>query len=381
MLNHESTSTGPADTDSAVDHGAESSRAQSHQGVGRRQTILVVDDTPANIDLLVGCLKTHYNVKAATRGEKALQIVRSGDPPDMILLDVMMPGMDGYEVCRRLKEDFTTRHIPVIFVTAKIGVEDEIHGFSLGAVDYITKPISPPIVQARVRTHLALHDQNRELEFKVSRRTAELHETRLQIIQRLGRAAEYKDNETGMHVIRMSHYARLLGLAVGMREREADLLFDAAPMHDIGKIGIPDRILQKPGKLDRDEWAIMRTHCQIGAEILGDAGGSELLEMARVVALTHHEKWDGSGYPNGLAGESIPRVGRIVAVADVFDALTSARPYKPAWPVERAIEFLEKGAGSHFDPRLVASFLAALPRVLEVRERYQEQELIHGIPA
>jgi len=338
-----------------------------------RQTILVVDDAPANIDLLVNTLKAEYNVKAATRGERALQIVRSGDPPDMILLDIMMPGMDGFEVCRQLKRDFTTRHIPVIFITAKIGIEDEIRGFDLGAVDYITKPISPPVVLARVRTQLALYDQNRELYRKVREQTARLHETRLRIIQRLGRAAEYKDNETGLHVIRMSHYSRLLGEAIGMSEPEAELLLNAAPMHDIGKIGIPDRILQKPGKLDAEEWAIMQTHSQIGADILGDAGDSDLLEMARIVALTHHEKWDGSGYPNGLAGEDIPRVGRIVAIADVFDALTSERPYKKAWPVEQAVAVLKEGAGSHFDPRLIPPFLDVLPRVLEIKTHYAEE--------
>jgi putative two-component system response regulator len=337
-----------------------------------RQTILVVDDAPANIDLLVSTLKAEYNVKAATRGERALQIVRSGDPPDMILLDIMMPGMDGFEVCRQLKEDFTTRHIPVIFITAKIGIEDEIHGFELGAVDYITKPISPPVVMARVRTQLELYDQNRVLDQRVREQTAQLHETRLRIIQRLGRAAEYKDNETGLHVIRMSHYSRFLGEAIGMSEAEAELLLNAAPMHDIGKIGIPDRILQKPGKLDAEEWAIMQTHSQIGADILGDAGDSDLLEMARIVALTHHEKWDGSGYPNGLVGESIPRVGRIVAIADVFDALTSVRPYKKAWPVEEAVALLRDGAGSHFDPRLVPPFLEVLPRMLEIKDRYAE---------
>ncbi|WPL16825.1 Cyclic di-GMP phosphodiesterase response regulator RpfG [Thiorhodovibrio winogradskyi] len=337
-----------------------------------KQSILVVDDEPANIDLLVDCLKDDYHMKAATRGEKALRIARASEQPDMVLLDIMMPGMDGLEVCRQLKEDFTTRHIPVIFITAKISIEDEIRGLALGAVDYIVKPISPPIVQARVRTQLALYDQNRELDAKVREQTAQLHETRLEIIRRLGRAAEYKDNETGLHVIRMSHYAHILGLALGMDERDAELLLNAAPMHDIGKIGIPDRILQKPGKLDAEEWAIMRTHAQIGADIIGDPGDSELLEMARVVALTHHEKWDGSGYPRGLAGEDIPRVGRIVAVADVFDALTSVRPYKAAWPVEKAVDLLKSEAGRHFDPELIPLFLQALPEVEAIRKRYAE---------
>lgn len=337
------------------------------------QTVLVVDDTPENIDVLVGTLKDNYHVKAAINGEMALKIVETS-PPDIILLDIMMPGIDGYEVCRRLKADYTTRHIPVIFITAKIGVEDEIMGLELGAVDYITKPISPPIVKARVQTHLALYDQNRELDRKVHVKTEQLHETRLQIIQRLGRAAEYKDNETGMHVIRMSHYARILGLAAGMSESEADMLMNAAPMHDIGKIGIPDSILRKPGKLDEEEFEIMKRHCEIGAEILGD-DTSELLQLAKVVAMTHHEKWNGFGYPHGLSGEDIPRVGRIVAIADVFDALTSVRPYKEAWSVDRAVGLLESSAGEHFDPQLVPIFISALPEVLVVKDRYKENPL------
>ncbi|MBK5942154.1 response regulator [Halochromatium roseum] len=341
-----------------------------------QQTILVVDDEPANIDLLVECLKDAYNVKAATRGERALRIARSGEPPDMILLDIMMPGMDGFEVCQQLKSELSTRHIPVIFITAKIALDDEIRGLELGAVDYITKPISPPIVQARVHTQLALYDQNRILDIKVREQTAQLHETRLAIIRRLGRAAEYKDNETGLHVIRMSHYAAIIGRAIGMDERNVDLLLNAAPMHDVGKIGIPDSILQKPGKLTPEEWDVMRTHAQIGADIIGDASDSELLKMARVVALTHHEKWDGSGYPNGLAGEQIPQVGRIVAIADVFDALTSVRPYKPAWPVERALELFRDSQGSHFDPDLVPVFFEAMPEILTIRSRYAEDGMV-----
>ncbi len=335
-----------------------------------KQTVLVVDDTPENIDVLVGTLKSDYNVKAAINGKMALKVVHS-TPPDIILLDIMMPGIDGYEVCRRIKADYTTRHIPIIFITAKIGIEDELTGLELGAVDYITKPISPPIVKARVQTHLALHDQNRELDRKVRIRTEQLHETRLQVIQRLGRAAEYKDNETGMHVIRMSHYSRILGLAAGMSESEAEILMNAAPMHDIGKIGIPDNILRKPGKLTDDEFAIMKGHCEIGAEIIGD-DSSELLQLAKVVALTHHEKWNGNGYPKGLAGEDIPRVGRIVAIADVFDALTSERPYKKAWSVEDAVALLKSESGEHFDPQLVPLFIDALPELVTVKQRYAE---------
>jgi len=335
-----------------------------------RASVLVVDDTPENIDILVGTLKDTYVLRAATNGERALDIVYR-TPPDLILLDIMMPGIDGFEVCRRLKADFTTRHIPVIFITAKIGIEDELRGLELGAVDYITKPISPPVVQARVRTHLALFDQARELDRKVQQQTAEIDKTRIQIIQRLGRAAEYKDNETGLHVIRMSHYSRILAEAAGSNETNAQMLMLAAPMHDIGKIGIPDSILRKPGKLTVEEFEIMKTHCDIGAKIIGQ-DDSDLLRMARIVALSHHERWDGKGYPRGLEKEKIPRVGRIVAIADVFDALTSERPYKAAWPLERAVQHLKDGAGTHFDPELVPLFLDNLPQVLEVKRQYEE---------
>ncbi len=334
-------------------------------------TVLVVDDVPENIDVLAGILRPEYKVKVSLNGEKALGIAKSAPAPDLILLDIMMPGIDGYEVCRRLKADLTTRKIPVIFVTAKGEVRDEALGFEVGGVDYITKPVSPPIVQARVRTHLALYDQARALAGLVRKRTDALNDTRLQVIRRLGRAAEFKDNETGLHVIRMSHYSRLLGLAAGLDEEQAEVLFSAAPMHDIGKIGIPDRILQKPGKLDADEWEIMKQHAEIGARIIGNHD-SILLETARVIALTHHEKWNGRGYPEGLKGENIPLVGRIVAIADVFDALTSVRPYKRAWSVDESTNLLESESGEHFDPALVPKFLEVLPKVLEMKERYAE---------
>ena len=341
---------------------------------GSRRTVLVVDDTPDNIDVLVGILQDEYNVKAATRGDRALRIVRGDAPPDLILLDIMMPGMDGYEVCSELKKDLSTRHIPIIFVTAKIGVEDEVRGFELGASDYISKPVSPPVVKARVRTHLALHDQNRELERKVRERTAELYRTRLQIIQRLGRAAEYKDNETGQHVIRVGLAAQALALAAGMGEDAAETLLNAAPMHDVGKIGIPDRILLKKGRLNAEEWAVMKTHCQIGADIIGDEPGTPLLSMARIVALTHHERWDGSGYPAGLAGEAIPLVGRILAIVDVYDALISRRPYKEPWPISRAVAYLRDNAGRLFDPRLVALYLEILPNIEELHRPHMDDD-------
>ena len=292
----------------------------------------------------------------------------------MILLDIMMPGVDGFEVCRRLKRDIATRHVPVIFVTAKNDITDETRGLELGAVDYIRKPISPSIVMARVKTHLYLHDQQRALYEMVRERTAELRETRMQIIHRLGRAAEYKDNETGLHVVRMSHFARMLAVGYGLSERNAELIYNAAPMHDIGKLGIPDYILQKPGKLDDDEWELMKRHPLYGAQILGDDDDDDLMVMAKSIALSHHEKWDGSGYPKQLAGEQIPLEGRIVAIADVFDALTSKRPYKEAWTVEKAVKHINKQGGKHFDPKLVKVFNKVLPEMIAIRERYSECE-------
>ncbi len=336
-----------------------------------RASILVIDDAPENIDLLVEILKEEYRVRAAINGAQGLKIARLTNAPDLILLDIMMPGIDGFEVCRQLKEDPTTSHIPIIFVTAKITTADEIKGFELGAVDYITKPISPPVVLARVKTHLALYDQNRELDRKVRQQTKAIHETRLKIIQRLGRAAEFKDDDTGMHVIRMSHYSRVLGIAAGMSETAADMLLDAAPMHDIGKIGIPDSILQKPGTLDEQEWNTMQTHAQMGQDIIGD-DDSELLRMAAAVAISHHEHWDGSGYPNNLSGEKIPMVGRIVAIADVFDALTSVRPYKESWSVEDAVTHLQAQAGKQFDPRLVSLFVENLDEILKIKAQLSD---------
>ena len=323
-----------------------------------RPLILAVDDEASNLQLLRQILQDHYRLLFAKDGARALELAHK-EKPDLILLDVMMPGMSGYEVCAALKASPETAPIPVVFVTALNDTADELEGFEAGAVDYITKPVSPPVVRARVRTHLSLV------------RMDELKASRLAIVQRLGLAAEYKDNETGLHVIRMSHFSRILGLAAGMSEQEADDLLHAAPMHDVGKIGIPDRILQKAGPLDADEWKIMQSHATIGAEIIGEHGGG-MLQLAHDIALTHHEKYDGSGYPNGLAGDAIPLTGRIVAIADVFDALTSVRPYKRAWSEEEAVGYLIEQKGRHFDPALVDLFVAQLPTIRTVRERWAE---------
>ncbi|MCL1092209.1 response regulator [Shewanella kaireitica] len=335
-----------------------------------KATILVVDDTPENIDILVGILSSDYKIRVAIDGPKALALAQKSTP-DIILLDVMMPGMNGYEVCQRLKQDPLTCHIPVIFVTALAETADETQGFALGAVDYITKPVSAPVVQARVKTHLALYDQKRLLEQQVKERTKELEETRFEIIRRLGRAAEYKDNETGLHVVRMSHYARLLAIQSGLPDKYCELIYNAAPMHDIGKIGTPDSILKKPAKLDEPEWDEMQRHAEIGAEIIGDHQ-DPLLEMARRIALSHHEKWDGSGYPFGVSGQDIPIEGRIVAIADVFDALTSIRPYKKAWTVADTIALIESESGKHFDPELVEHFKQIVDEVTKIRDKHHE---------
>ncbi len=338
-----------------------------------RQTILVVDDVPENIDLLSEVLRDHYHVRVATNGEKALKIVYSDSPPDLVLLDIMMPGLSGLELCRRLKSNPDRRKIPVIFVTAMCSVEDEQLGLETGAVDYIIKPISPPVVLARVRTHLALYDQSRELERMVTQRTLELSVSRQQIIRRLGRAAEYRDDETGNHVLRVGHYSRLIAETHGLGPKASNILFAAAPMHDIGKIGIRDAVLLKPGKLDAAEWEVMRTHPLIGAEIIG-RHEDELLDTARTIALTHHERWDGRGYPAQLKGEAIPLEGRIVAIADVFDALISVRPYKPAYSVEDSLKIMDAQEGSHFEPALMDAFRKTLPEILDVLREYADEK-------
>ena len=323
-----------------------------------RPRLLLVDDEPTNLQLLRQVLQADYRLLFATDGARALQLAKE-QRPDLILLDIMMPGMDGYAVCQALKRQPLTAHIPVIFVTALTDTQDETRGFDVGAVDYITKPVSPPVVRARVRTQLSLVH------------TDELRASRLQIVQCLGRAAEYKDNETGRHVIRMSLYAQQLALAAGCSAAWAEDLLHAAPMHDIGKIGIPDAVLLKPGPLDAQEWDVMRTHPHIGAEIIG-SHAAHVLQLARSIALAHHEKWDGSGYPCGLVGEAIPLEARICAIVDVFDALTSTRPYKKPWTSADAIAHIQSQAGQHFEPRLVELFVALLPQLLPIQAQWAD---------
>ncbi|WP_438464173.1 response regulator [Marinomonas sp. PE14-40] len=316
--------------------------------------ILIVDDEPNNLQLLRQILKGKFQLIFANCGLKALSAVQEHQP-DLILLDIMMPDLSGYEVCEKLKSNPVTKDIPVIFVTAMSDVDDETKGFDVGAVDYIQKPISGAIVLRRVQTHLSLVKVN-ELE-KVQKDTVFM----------LGEAGHYNDNDTGAHIWRMAAYSRALASAAGWSDEMAELMELAAPMHDTGKIGIPDEILKAPRKLTPEEWVIMKQHTQIGADILNKSD-SKLINLASEIALSHHEKWDGSGYPNNLVGEAIPESGRIVAITDVFDALSMKRPYKDAWPLESVIEEIVKNAGSAFDPRLVDIFQQILPQILEIKQ-------------
>lgn len=360
-----------------------------------KATILVVDDTPDNLALMSGLLKDEYVVKVANHGEKALRIAGGENPPDLILLDIMMPGMDGYEVCRRLKAEEATRDIPVIFLTAKSEASDETLGLSLGAVDYITKPISPPIVLARVKTHLqvkmmgdALRDHNVSLEAEVERRTAEVVAIQDVTIHAMASLAETRDSDTGNHIRRTKHYVRLLAEKLRSHprfdhflgdERNIDMLYKSAPLHDIGKVGVPDRILLKPGRFDSDEMEIMKTHTTLGRDAILQAERELGLEMpfllhAKEIAYCHQEKWDGSGYPQGLAGEDIPISARLMAVADVYDALISKRVYKDGMSHEQAVKIMSEGSGSHFDPDVIAAFLELQTEFQDVAVRYADSD-------
>ncbi|MCP4348329.1 MAG: two-component system response regulator [Desulfobacterales bacterium] len=333
--------------------------------------ILLVDDTKTNIDVLIQALKDDYKLGVALNGLKAVEYAQS-KLPDLILLDIMMPGMDGFNVCRKLKEDAYTRDIPIIFITAMDSSGHKTKGFEMGAVDYITKPFDTTEVKARVKTHLslkiaqeALKNQNVILEEKVRQRTRVLEETQIEILDRLGMAAEYRDKETGNHIKRISNYCKLMGRLLEMSPDEYEILALASTMHDVGKIGITDTILLKPGKLTPEERKIMETHSVIGAKILSGSN-LKLLKAAETIALTHHEKWDGTGYPHGLKQEEIPLFGRIVAICDVFDALISKRPYKDAWPVEKAIEEIKSLSGKYFEPILVEHFLGLESELREI---------------
>ncbi len=364
-------------------------------GSGRKATILVVDDAPENIALMSSLLRDAYRTRVATNGEKALEIARQGEPPDLVLLDIEMPGLDGYEVCRVLKGDPATAGIPVIFLTSRSNMDDERRGLELGAEDYVTKPISPSIVMARVKTHLQLksvrdffRDKSDFLEKEVARRTHEVSTVQDATMVALGSLAETRDNETGNHIRRTQRYVKSIavrlkdepGFGEFLTPETIELLHKSAPLHDVGKVGIPDRILMKPGKLTDEEFEIMKTHAVIGrdsilaAEKILDSSTS-FLRLARETAWSHHEKWDGTGYPRGLSGADTPICGRIMAVADVYDALISRRVYKPAFPHDKAVSIIREGSGTHFDPDVVAAFLEVASEVREIAKEFAD---VHG---
>ena len=340
-------------------------------------TVLIVDDTPENLSVLGELLQPYYRVRAANSGERALQIAHGSPVPDLILLDVMMPDMDGYQVLAELRAAPDTRAIPVIFVTAMDGVDEEERGLVLGAVDYITKPLRPAIVLARVRAQLELkrardflRDQNAYLENEVARRLQENQLIQQVSIHALARLAETRDPETGNHLRRTQEYVRTLAKALAIHKRFSshldsrtiDALAQSAPLHDIGKVGIPDHVLLKPGKLTPEEWEIMKTHAKLGSDAIEMAERDaekpvEFLAIAKQIAHYHHEKWDGSGYPEGLQGDRIPVAARLMALADVFDALICRRVYKPAFPIDQARDMIVEGSGTHFDPDVVQAFL------------------------
>lgn len=359
---------------------------------GDRYTVLVVDDVEDEIVMLQDILGGEYDVRTCTSGEAALKASRSDNPPDLVLLDIIMPVMDGYETCRKLKEDPLTSNIPVIFLTAKTGPVNEKFGLDIGAEDYITKPPSAPIVLARIKTHLHLkeardffRDKSEFLEAEVQRRTREINFVQDVTILALASLAETRDSETGNHIRRTQHYIRLLATKLRDHPRFKDQLNDdmiealykSAPLHDIGKVGIPDSILKKPGKLDPDEFEIMKTHTTIGGNAIRQAETSlgsrnTFLSLAREIALSHHEKWNGSGYPNALAGENIPLSGRLMAIPDVYDALISRRVYKPPFSHEESVRIITEGAGLHFDPDITVAFLELADRFREVASVFRD---------
>lgn len=356
-------------------------------------TVLVVDDAPENLQILNALLKGHYRVKVANNGERALRLLQDDPLPDLILLDVVMPGIDGYEVCRRIKAEPRTASLPVVFVTSRTETADEAIGLELGAVDYITKPISTAITLSRIRTHVAMKrtaDKERlrgdELEREVRERTAAISALQEATIIAMSSLAEARDNETGNHIRRTQHYVRALALHLRdhprfshyLTARQIEILYKSSPLHDIGKVGIPDHILLKPGRLTADEFEIMKTHTTLGYGALKSAAehmsGHEgaFLDCAAEIAHCHQEKWDGSGYPQGLRGEAIPISGRLMAVADVYDALVSRRVYKPPIPHEQAVAIILEGSGSHFDPDIVGAFNAITGEFADIALRFRD---------
>ena len=358
------------------------------------KTLLIVDDSPENLLVLSELLEPLYTVRTTTSGVKALRAVKTEPRPDLILLDVMMPEMDGYQVFEKLHADPGVRDIPVIFVTAADSTDAELHGLTLGAADYITKPIVAPIVLARIHTQLELKmardqlaNQNVWLEAEVSRRMAENELIQEVSIQALAHLAETRDPETGNHILRTQAYVRLLGMKLQSHPRFSSLLSNhyihllarSAPLHDIGKVGIPDAVLLKPGALTPEEWKVMQTHSKLGSDAIelaerDAARPVEFLKLAKEIAHWHHEKWDGGGYPDGLAGEAIPVSARIMAVADVFDALISPRPYKAAMSYQQAFDIIASGRGRHFDPDMTECFVRHFDAFCEIADHYRDSK-------
>ncbi len=354
--------------------------------------ILLVDDTETNLDILVDALGEDYEVAVATDGPTALALAKE-QTPDLILLDIMMPGMDGYEVCRRLMADPATAQTPVIFLTALTDLADKTRGFAAGGVDYVTKPFEPAEIKARARTHLCLRlarqelaRQNEILEEKVRERTRELALTQDAIIEAMAGLAEYRDPETGAHIKRTRNYVRVLaeklrgepGYAGYFTDETIDLLYKSAPLHDIGKVGVRDDILLKPGPLTEAEFAVMRRHTVYGRDAIQAAaknlGDNSFLRLAQEIAYTHQERWDGAGYPQGLAGEAIPIPGRLMAIADVYDALISRRVYKAPFTHAKAVAVIRDGRGSHFDPAMVDAFLDVQETFRQIALEFTESD-------
>ena len=361
-----------------------------------RPLILVVDDAPDSIEPIVSCLhQAEFRTRIATRGERALQLAASAPVPDLILLDVTMPDMDGYEVCRQLMNNPVTAGIPVIFLTIRNEELDEQLGFDAGAIDYITKPISPPLVLTRIRNHLNLkaasdflRDRNSYLEQEVRRRTRELSLIQNATIVAMASLAETRDNETGNHIRRTQMYLRALArhlqshprFAAELTDENIDLMYKSAPLHDIGKVAIPDRILLKPGELTPAEFEIMKTHTTLGREAISRAealfgGVSSFLRFAKEIAYSHQEKWDGTGYPLGLSGERIPVAARLMAVADMYDSLITRRIYKTAHSHTQAVDILRAGRGTDFDPDIIDAFLALQNDFQAIAQRFADAEI------
>jgi putative two-component system response regulator len=342
-------------------------------------TILIVDDQMTNILLLESILQNagYTKIHSTQDPTKVVSFVKELNP-DLICLDIRMPQLNGFQVMGQLKIIQKDTYLPILVLTSEEDRETRLRALESGAKDFLHKPFDKIEVLIRIRNLLEASLLNRiillqkeTLEETVQVRTQQLKETQLEIVHRLAQAAEHRDNETGSHIVRMSNYALILGRACGMNEEECDILFHATPMHDVGKLGIPDRVLLKPGKLDADEWEIMKQHTVIGAQLLSNSQ-SPVIQMGEIIALTHHERWDGSGYPNRLSGEDIPLAGRICAIVDVFDALSSKRCYKEPWPLEKVMEELRSLSGIQFDPRLIEMFDELLPVIMDVQRTHAD---------